>query len=94
MIDLLRFSLLCSSAYGAFFADYDTREHEAGVSLDGMRDPVLHVARRRPWARGMNNAAMKHYEELLRETVGDLVRAFKSRENEVVDVSTWMTYFG
>ena len=74
--------------------DYETRRHEAGVSLDGLRDPALHAIRRRPWSKGMNSASMKYYEELLRTTIGDLTDAFKQRTNEVVDLSAWMTFFG
>lgn len=73
-----------------------TRIHEAGVSLDGLRDPALHAVRRRPWARGMNSASMKYYEQLIHATVGDLTGAFKQRmeTGEVVDLSAWMTFFG
>lgn len=74
--------------------DYDTRQHEAGVSLDGLRDPALHVVRRRPWARGMNSASMKYYEELIRSTVGDLLSSLRQRTNDTVDISAWMTFFG
>ncbi|PSR73907.1 hypothetical protein PHLCEN_2v10265 [Hermanssonia centrifuga] len=73
---------------------YDTREHEAGVSLDGLRDPALHTIRRKPWARGMNSTAMKYYEDLVRSQVGELARAFHQREGEKVDISAWMTFFG
>ncbi len=75
-------------------SDYDTREHEAGVSLDGLRDPALHTIRRKPWARGMNSTAMKYYEDLVRSQVGELARAFHQREGEKVDISAWMTFFG
>ena len=67
-----------------------------GPSLDGIRDPALHTVRRRPWARGMGTAAMKHYEALIGRTVGDLTQAFKEKAacGEVVDLSRWMTFFG
>lgn len=66
------------------------------MSLDGLRDSALHVVRRRPWARGMNTASMKYYEQLIFNTVGDLTSAFKQRmeTGEVVDLSGWMTFFG
>lgn len=76
------------------FADYQTRIHEAGTSLDGLRDMALHTVRRRPWARGMNSASMKYYEELVRSTVGDLLTGLRQREGETVDISRWMTFFG
>lgn len=76
------------------YVDYNTRIHEAGTSLDGLRDEALHTVRRRPWARGMNSASMKYYEELLKNTVVDLMTAFRQREGEVVDISQWMTFFG
>lgn len=74
--------------------DYNTRIHEAGVSLDGLRDQALHAVRRRPWARGMNSASMKYYEELVKSTVADLLSALHQREGEIVDISRWMTFFG
>ncbi|EKM54122.1 uncharacterized protein PHACADRAFT_257741 [Phanerochaete carnosa HHB-10118-sp] len=73
---------------------YDTRQHEAGMSLDGMRDQALHAVRRRPWARGMSSAAMKYYEELIQNTLGDLVASLKQRMNNPLDISEWMTFFG
>ena len=64
------------------------------MSLDGMRDQALHAVRRRPWARGMNSAAMKYYEDLIRSTAGDLITGLKQRVNKPVDISEWMTFFG
>ena len=75
-------------------ADYDSRRHEAGMSLDGMRDQALHAVRRRPWARGMNSASMKYYEELIRETLGDLIVALKQRTGRPIDMSEWTNFFG
>jgi cytochrome P450 len=59
-----------------------------------MRDMTLHPVRRRPWARGMSSAAMKNYEVIIRNTVGDLVNGLKQRINQTIDISEWMTYFG
>lgn len=42
----------------------------------------------------MSIAAIKHYEELLKMTVGDILTAFKSREHQQIDISAWMTFFG
>ena len=75
-------------------SDYDTRQHEAGSSLDGMRDVVEHTARRRLWSRGMNSTAMKYYEVLIRQTVTDLIIGFEQHGKEAIDISRWMTYFG
>jgi cytochrome P450 len=82
------------SPLNCMMTDYDTRAHEAGISLDGLRDQALHTARRRPWARGMNSASMKYYEELAKSTVSDLITAFSQREGETIDISQWMTFFG
>ncbi|GJE95883.1 cytochrome P450 [Phanerochaete sordida] len=73
---------------------YDSRRHEAGMSLDGLRDQALHAVRRRPWARGMNSASMKHYEELIHDTLSDLITALKQRTGKTVDMSEWTNYFG
>ena len=59
-----------------------------------MRDMALHTARRKPWSRGMNSAAIKYYEVLIRNTIVDLVNGLKQREGKTVDISEWMTYFG
>lgn len=75
-------------------ADYNTRKHDGGVSLDGLRDQALHTVRRRPWARGMNTASMKYYEQLVTSTVNDLITAFRQRDGEVINISEWMTFFG
>ena len=42
----------------------------------------------------MNSTAMKHYEELIRSTVHDLLEALHKRERQVLDLSAWMTFFG
>ena len=84
--------LLCHGA--DLVADYETRAHKAGTSLNAIRDQTLHSVRRRPWARGMNSAAMKYYEELVEETVGDLMTSLKQRTTKAIDFSEWMTYFG
>lgn len=55
---------------------------------------TVHAVRRRPWARGMNSAAMKYYEGMIKNTVSELVAALRKREGEKLDISTWMTYFG
>ena len=64
------------------------------MGLDGLRDEAVHAVRRRPWARGMNSAAMKYYEELIRSTVGDLVTGLKHRTGKPLDISQWFTFFG
>ncbi|KAJ3554506.1 hypothetical protein NM688_g3073 [Phlebia brevispora] len=73
---------------------YDTREHEEGVSLDGLRDMTVHTSRRRPWARGMNSTAMKYYEGLIKSTVDDLLAGLHKRGGQKLDISAWMTFFG
>ena len=88
------FSTVSMSSYSPCAPDYNTREHDAGVSLDGLRDTALHTVRRKPWARGMNSAAMKHYESLIRSTVQDLLDALYKRVGQKIDISAWMTAYG
>ncbi|KAI0093392.1 high nitrogen upregulated cytochrome P450 monooxygenase 1 [Irpex rosettiformis] len=73
---------------------YDTRIHEAGMSLDGIRDRSLHTIRHRPWARAMNTANIKHYEGLLSNVVADFIAALSQREGEVINMSEWSMFFG
>ena len=73
--------------------DYETRLHPAGRPLDGIRNMAEHTPRRKLWARGMNSAAMKYYEELILATAADLVNALEQRAGQRVDISDWMTYF-
>lgn len=73
---------------------YDTREHDNGVSLDGIRDPALHAVRRRPWARAMNSASTQYFEELIQHTVSDLTGGLKERAGESIDLTEWMSFFG
>lgn len=74
--------------------DYESRMHEAGMSLDGLRDQAVHAVRRRPWARAMNSSNMKYYEELVCEVVDEFVAALSQRLGHVVDFSEWATFFG
>ncbi|THG98784.1 hypothetical protein EW026_g3461 [Hermanssonia centrifuga] len=71
---------------------YNSRAHEGGVSLDGIRDPSLHAARRKPWARGMNSTAMKYYEDVIREETTTLLRVLRERKSEKTDISEWMSF--
>ncbi|EKM50335.1 uncharacterized protein PHACADRAFT_201174 [Phanerochaete carnosa HHB-10118-sp] len=72
---------------------YDTRLYDGEPSLEGIRDPALHAVRRRPWTRAMNSASMKYYEELIYNTVGDLVSGLKERVGGPVDIADWMSLF-
>ena len=63
------------------------------MSLDGLRDPALHAVRRRPWARGMNSASMKYYEQLIGRTIGDLIKSFDERAGQVLLINQWMGFF-
>ena len=74
--------------------DYDTRANDAGVQLDGMRDFSVHAVRRRPWARAMNSAALKGYESIVVGRTQELMERLSSHDGEVVDISTWMSYYG
>ncbi|KAI0093381.1 high nitrogen upregulated cytochrome P450 monooxygenase 1 [Irpex rosettiformis] len=73
---------------------YNTRTHEAGVSLDGLRDQALHTVRRRPWSRGMSSTSMKYYEELVHLVVREFVTSLSQRAGKVVDFTEWATFFG
>ena len=42
----------------------------------------------------MNSASIKYYEELIRNTVGDLVSGLKEHADDTVDIANWMTFFG
>ena len=75
-------------------SDYDTRQHAAGYSLDGLRDLKEHPRRRRLWARGTNSAAMKIYEGLIQGCVDDICNGFKARVGQTIDIAEWMTFFG
>lgn len=74
--------------------DYDTRAHDTGISIDGLRDPVLHASRRKTWNTGMGSTALKYYEGLVGDTVNALLRAFHDRDSKQIDMSEWMTFFG
>ncbi|GJE90443.1 cytochrome P450 [Phanerochaete sordida] len=73
---------------------YDPRIQDVDVALDGIRDPAVHAIRRRPWARAMNSASMKHYEDLICTTVTDLVNGLTKRLDEPIDIAIWMSFYG
>ncbi|PSR81867.1 hypothetical protein PHLCEN_2v6239 [Hermanssonia centrifuga] len=72
---------------------YDTRKHEEGTSLDGIKEYTVHAVRRRPWARGMNSTAMKYYEGVIKEETANLIHGLRERKSKEVDISAWMSFF-
>ena len=68
--------------------------HEAGRSVDGIRDLAHHHERRRLWTRAMNSTNMKHYEDPLRNCLNDFVTSLSERQGETVDLTEWVTFFG
>lgn len=75
--------------------DYDTRQQKEGhTTLDGIRDFSEHAGRRKPWNKALSIAALKGYEVVIIEKVEELIESLCQRENEVVDISAWMSYFG
>lgn len=74
--------------------DFDTRRHEAGISVDGIRDWDEHAARRKPWSRAMNGPAVNAYMDPMRGKIDELLDVFSKHQGETVDMAFWMTLFG
>jgi len=71
---------------------YHTRNNGPTPELDGVEDMTEYVRRRGNWNRGMSTVAVKGYEEPLREIVRDLLAAFEKRQEESVDLHSWLAY--
>ena len=52
-----------------------------------MRDFELHAVRRKPWARAMNMAAIKGYEDIIVEKIEQLMQQFAKHEGEPLDMA-------
>ncbi|EKM52047.1 uncharacterized protein PHACADRAFT_177444 [Phanerochaete carnosa HHB-10118-sp] len=64
------------------------------VSVIGIRDPVAHARRRRPWTRAFSTTALKEYEPTL---VKNITRLYEQLANQKGSVNlatwfSWMTY--
>ena len=55
----------------------------------GIRDPEEHARRRRPWNRGLSQAAIKEYEQPLVVRVQLLIRRLEEQKGEV-DIAKWI----
>ena len=56
-----------------------------------MRDLSEHSKRRKLWNKCVAPAAVKEYGEMLKATVRELVEQLERKQEEVIDISTWMS---
>ncbi len=63
-------------------------------SLLNIADPVEHAVRRRTWKRALNGTALKDYEDILKSKVQQLMGCLAQRQNQAIDISEWMSFFG
>ncbi|RDX42005.1 high nitrogen upregulated cytochrome P450 monooxygenase 2 [Lentinus brumalis] len=61
------------------------------VPLVGIQDPAEHARRRRPWNRGMSQAAVKQYEHAFADRVHLLVRRLEEQPGKA-DFAKWIEY--
>lgn len=66
--------------------------HPKVLSLIGLRDPMMHAKRRRPWNRAFSVAAVKEYQPLLQRRIAQLVERV-GRDEGVVDLAQWIRYY-
>lgn len=64
------------------------------TQLDGLRDFIIHGARRKPWVKAMSTAQLKGYEPIIRMKTHELVDQLSKRVGTTVDMSHWMNLFG
>ncbi|RPD60598.1 high nitrogen upregulated cytochrome P450 monooxygenase 2 [Lentinus tigrinus ALCF2SS1-7] len=62
------------------------------VTMMGIQDPEEHARRRRPWNRGLNQAALKEYEGHIMNRAQLLVRRLEEQHGGT-DLSKWLAYF-
>ncbi|KAH8103043.1 cytochrome P450 [Cristinia sonorae] len=62
-------------------------------SLLNWRDPAKHAQRRKPWLRGLNTAAMKHYEPVLAARITQLSDILLRKRSEPIDLTQFITHF-
>lgn len=58
----------------------------------GIMDQNEHLRRRRPWNRGLSQAAVKEYEAPVKARVQLLIRCLENKATEV-DLSRWFSFF-
>ncbi|THU80149.1 cytochrome P450 [Dendrothele bispora CBS 962.96] len=62
-------------------------------SLIATRDLAVHAQKRRRWNRAFNSAALKDYEETIREKSKEFVESLGKRVEQEIDLNEWMSYF-
>ena len=62
------------------------------LTMMGLQDPEEHALRRRPWNRGLNQAAVKEYEHPMADRVQLLLRRLEEQKGEI-NLSKWMGMF-
>ncbi|KAK7452694.1 hypothetical protein VKT23_012095 [Stygiomarasmius scandens] len=62
-------------------------------SLIATRDLAVHAQKRRRWNRAFNSAALKDYEEIIREKSKEFVESLGNRLKQEIDLNEWMGYF-
>ncbi|TFK89227.1 high nitrogen upregulated cytochrome P450 monooxygenase 2 [Polyporus arcularius HHB13444] len=62
------------------------------LTMMGIQDPEEHAQRRRPWGRGLGQAAIKEYEHPLMARVELLVRRLEEQKGEL-NLTKWMGMF-
>ena len=62
-------------------------------SLVAIGDRNLHMKRRTRWIRGLNAAALRDYEPIIRKRVSQLVDQLVVKSGSTVDLSKSLSYF-
>ena len=65
--------------------------HAPVVALSAVNDHAEHAQRRRTWTRGFSPAALKDYEEIVKERVVQLTETLSTRKS--VDLARMIAYF-
>ncbi|KAH7927912.1 cytochrome P450 [Leucogyrophana mollusca] len=61
-------------------------------ALIGVRDPVEHMRRRKPWNRAFNSTALKGYEGILSKRAQQFVSALE-QQTRPINLAQWMNHF-
>lgn len=75
-------------------ADFDTRQHEVGISVDGIRTFEEHAIRRRPWTQAMSVSAVNYYTDAMKDKILELLEVFQQHEGAPIDLAYWLNLFG
>ncbi|KAJ3551196.1 hypothetical protein NM688_g4850 [Phlebia brevispora] len=74
---------------------FDTRRLPSGrYMIDGVRDFAESAVRRKQWLKAMSGEGLKGCEDALASKIRELCENLKRRQEEAVDISAWMSYFG